>query len=83
LPPPRFLGRRARLHAETGPEQEILGWIPGRRELGKEDEIGAGLAGLASTPRDLLAVCRRGADHATICASAILKVFASQSQTLV
>ena len=45
---------------EAGSEEEILGRIAGRRELREDDEIGAGVARLAETAKDLRAVARRG-----------------------
>jgi hypothetical protein len=42
----------ARLAEESRPEEEILGWVAGDRELGEEDEVGAGVARLPQPPHD-------------------------------
>src|SRR4029079_6854208 len=71
---------------EPRPEQEVLGWIAGDRELGKEDEVGACLAGLVQPGKDLAAIAVEVADdrvHLCECESHRPgEVFSSRSKTL-
>ena len=48
---------------EAGPEQEVLRRIAGDRELGEEDDVGAGLFGLVQPREDPLAVPVEVADR--------------------
>ena len=48
---------------EARPEEEVLGRIAGDRELGEEDELGAGLPCLTETFDDAGAVALEVADH--------------------
>ena len=57
-----LLERLVRGADEPGPEQEVLRWVPGRRELGEDDEIRSGCACLAEAREDLLAVAVEVAD---------------------
>ena len=47
---------------EPRPQQQVLGRVAGDRELGKEDEVGAGLAGLVEAGEDLAAIAVEVAD---------------------
>ncbi len=77
-----LLDRLARGADESGPEQQILGRIAGRRELGEDDEVGArGRARRRCVARIFSRLPSRSPTTVFSCASAILKVFASQSQT--
>ena len=48
---------------KLGPEQEVFGRVAGHRELGEEDEVGAGLLGLLQPAEDPLAVPVEVADR--------------------
>ncbi len=58
-----LLERALRVLYELGPEQEVFRRVAGHRELGEEDDLGAGLLGLLHPADDLLAVPLEVADR--------------------
>ena len=65
----RSLGRAD----EAGPEEQVLRRVAGDRELGEEDEVGAGLARLARSARGSRSrLPSRSPTTVLICASASL-----------
>ncbi len=58
----RLLERPASGMQEPGPEEQVLGRVPGDRELGEEDEVGAGPPRVAERVHDLVPVAVEVAD---------------------